>query len=78
MCVHSMVHSGIHMHFPKQLKGIREEQELSLEEMAEKIGLEVTELRRYESGYSHPTLNAVKQIATALRINVLSLMGYPC
>jgi ribosome-binding protein aMBF1 (putative translation factor) len=75
VCVQSPVHEAIYVSFPKQLKAIREERGLSLEEMAENIGLEVTELRRYESGYTHPTLSAVKEIAAALGIGVLTLIG---
>ncbi len=78
MCVHSPVHKAIHVYFPKQLIALREERDLSVEEMAAKIGLEATELRRYENGYAHPTLNALKEIAAALSIKVLSLMGYRC
>ncbi len=78
MCVHGPVHKAIHVYFPKQLIALREERDLSLEAMAEEIGLEATELRRYESGYAHPTLNALKEISAALSIKVLSLIGYPC
>ena len=75
VCVQSPVHEAIYVSFPEQLKAIREERGLYLEEMAENIGLEVTELRRYESGYTHPTLNTVKEIAAALGIGVLTLIG---
>jgi transcriptional regulator with XRE-family HTH domain len=78
MCVHSPVYKAIYVTFPKQMKAIREEREFSLEEMAAKIGIEVIELRRYESGYTLPTLNALKEIAAALSIEVLLLLGYPC
>ncbi len=77
MTVQNPLQRAIHVSFPKRLREIREEKELSLEEMAKQIGLEVSELRRYESGYAHPTPNAVKAIAAALGIEVLSLLGYP-
>ena len=75
VCVQSPVHEAIYVSFPKQLKAIPEERDVSLEEMAENIGLEVSELRRYESGYTHPTLNTVKEIAAALGIGILTLIG---
>ena len=78
MCVYSPVYKAIKVSFPKQMKALREEREFSLEEMAEKIGIEVIQLGRYESGYAPPTLNALKKIAAALSIEVLLLLGYPC
>jgi len=45
--------------------------------MAETVGREVRELDGYETSYAHPTLDAVKEIAAALGIKVLTLLGYP-
>ncbi len=75
MCIH--VHKRFHMDFPKQLKALREENGLSLEELAEETGLEAIKLKQYESGYSHPSLSEVKKIAAALDIKDLALLGYP-
>ncbi len=77
MTVQNPLQRAIHVSLPKRLREVREERELSLEEMAEQIGLEVSELRRYENGHAHPTPNAVEAIAAALGVDVLSLLGYP-
>jgi len=77
MCIYSPVHTCLHVTFPKQLRAIREERGFSLEEMAENVGRHVIELRHYETGYAHPTLKAVEEIAAALGIRVLTLLGYP-
>ena len=65
------------MEFQKQLKAIREEKGLSLEDLAEKTGLEAIKLKRYESGYAKPSLVEVKKIAAALNVKDRALLGYP-
>jgi len=65
------------MQFQKQLKAIREEKRLSLEELAEKTGLEAIKLKQYESGYAKPSLVEVKKIAAGLNIKERALLGYP-
>jgi len=76
MCIYSPVHTCLYLSFPKQLRAIREARGLSLEEMAQSIGREALELDKYETGYAQPTLDAVKEIAAALGIKVLTLIGY--
>lgn len=52
----------------------RKERDLTQQEMADKVGLHVNQIRRYESGSAQPSLEALKKIAIALSISIDSLV----
>jgi transcriptional regulator with XRE-family HTH domain len=64
----------INMSFPARLIALRKQKGLSQQAMAEAIGLHVTQIKRYESGASQPSLDAIKKIAVALSVSTDSLL----
>jgi transcriptional regulator with XRE-family HTH domain len=57
------------MDFPERLSTLRKERNLTQQVLAEKIGVHVVQLRRYEAGDSQPTLDVIRQIAIALGVS---------
>ncbi len=56
---------------------LRKEKDLTQQEMADKIGLHVNQIRRYESGSAQPSLEALKKIAVAMSVTIDSLVFGP-
>jgi transcriptional regulator with XRE-family HTH domain len=62
--------------FPERLAQIRKERGLTQQALAERVGIHVVQLRRYESGASQPTLDVIRNIALALSVSAdLLLFG---
>ena len=55
--------------FPGRLAAIRKEHGLTQQALAERVGIHVVQLRRYESGSSQPTLDVIRHIAVALSVS---------
>lgn len=55
--------------FPQQLAGLRKQHGLTQQVLAERIGVHVVQLRRYEAGASQPTLEVIRKLATALSVS---------
>jgi len=53
---------------------LRKERSLTQQEMADKVGLHVNQIRRYEAGNAQPSLEALKKIALAMNITIDSLV----
>jgi transcriptional regulator with XRE-family HTH domain len=62
------------MEFAERLTALRKEQGLTQQVLAERAGIHVTQIRRYEGGNSTPTLDALKRIAIALSVSADSLL----
>ena len=62
------------MHFPKQLATIRKERGLTQQQMAETIGIHVSQYKRYEAGTSQPTLDVFRKITLALNVSADELL----
>jgi transcriptional regulator with XRE-family HTH domain len=56
------------MGFPERLKRLRQEKKLDFAELAERIGIHSTQLRRYEKGESQPTLEVLRKLAVVLNV----------
>ena len=56
------------MHFAKRLAALRKEKNLSQQALADKIGMHVIQIRRYEAGKSQPTLDVIRNLAIALGV----------
>ncbi len=52
---------------------LRKNKGLTQQEMADKIGLHVNQVRRYEAGNAQPSLEALKKIAVAMSVTIDSL-----
>lgn len=62
------------MHFPEKIAVIRKQQGLTQQQMADKIGIHVSQYKRYESGSSQPTLEVFRKITLALNVSADSLL----
>ena len=56
------------MQFAKRLAALRKEKNLSQQALADKIGMHVIQIRRYEAGKSQPTLDVIRNLAIALGV----------
>lgn len=62
------------MSFPERLAALRKERAFTQQQMAEKIGMHVSQLKRYESGSSQPTIDVFRRIALALNVSADMLL----
>lgn len=58
------------MTIPSKLAQLRKEKGLSQQALADAIGLHINQIKRYESGASQPSLEALKKISRALRVSI--------
>jgi len=61
-------HWILDMGFPERVAQLRKQQDLTQQELADRVGVQVLQIRRYESGTSQPTLEVIKQLAIALSV----------
>lgn len=54
------------MDFPERLAVLRKERGLSQQALADKVDIHVSQIRRYESGNTQPTLEVIRKLAIAL------------
>ena len=57
------------MSFSQRLSGIRKSKSLTQQKMADTIGIHVSQIKRYESGDTQPSLEVLRKIAIALSIS---------
>jgi len=57
------------MSFSRRLAKIRKNKELTQQKMADLIGIHVSQIKRYESGDTQPSLEVLRKIALALNIS---------
>jgi len=62
------------MSINNRLIALRREQNLTQQEMADRVGLHVNQIRRYEAGTAQPSLEALKKIALAISVTIDSLV----
>ena len=62
------------MHFPKRLVAIRKDKSLTQQQMADTIGIHVSQYKRYEAGTSQPTLEVFRKITLALNASADHLL----
>ena len=62
------------MSFPQRLATLRKQQGLTQQALAERVGVHVTQLRRYEAGTAQPTLAVVRRIAISLSVSADTLV----
>jgi len=55
-------------HFHLRLAALRKERGLTQQALADRIGGHVQQLKRYEAGSSQPTLEVIRNLATALSV----------
>lgn len=62
------------MDFAHRLAALRKDKGLTQQVLADRVGVHVTQLRRYEAGTSAPTLDALRKIAIALSVSTDALV----
>jgi len=62
------------MHFPKRLAALRKARGLTQQQMADKIGIHVSQYKRYELGTSQPTLEVFRKTVLAMNVSADSLL----
>lgn len=61
--------------FGKRLRSVREERGLTQRELAERAGIQIPQISRYEAGAYLPTAETLVAIAEVLRLDVDTLLG---
>lgn len=64
----------VDMDFAHRLTATRKERGLTQAALAERVGIHVTQVRRYEAGSSAPTLDVLRKIAMSLNVTTDSLV----
>ncbi len=57
------------MEFPERLAALRKGKGLTQQTLAEKVGVHLTQIQRYESGAVQPTLDVLRRLAIALSVS---------
>ncbi|GEL96436.1 helix-turn-helix domain-containing protein [Cellulomonas composti] len=60
--------------FAARLTAARKRQSLTQQQLADRSGAHVTQIRRYEAGSSQPTLDVLRALALALNVSADSLL----
>lgn len=57
------------MDFHDRLVALRKERKLTQQGLADNVGVHISQIRRYESGESQPTLDVIRKLAIALSVS---------
>ena len=57
------------MAFPQRLASLRKDRKLTQQALADKVGVHLSQIRRYESGETQPTLEVIRKVAIALSVS---------
>jgi transcriptional regulator with XRE-family HTH domain len=68
------VNHHFRVNFSEHLALLRKEKSLTQPQLAEKIGVHVAQVRRYEAGTSQPTLDVIRNMALALGVSADELL----
>ena len=71
------IHFILPMSFPQRLTALRKERGFTQQQMADKIGMHVSQLKRYEAATSQPTIEVFRRIALALNVSADMLLFEP-
>ncbi len=64
----------IQMSFPERFIQLRKSNKLTQQSMADRIGIHVTQVKRYEAGTAQPSLEIIKKIALSFNMTTDSLI----
>ena len=62
------------LNFPHHLVALRKERGLTQQALAGMVQMHISQIRRYESGQSQPTLDAIRKLAMALSVSADMLL----
>jgi len=57
------------MDFPERLAALRKERGLTQQSLADNVAIHVSQIRRYETGTTQPTLEVIRKLAIALAVS---------
>ena len=57
------------MGFPQRLVLLRKEKKYTQQALADKVSVHISQIRRYESGETQPTMDVIKKLSIALSIS---------
>lgn len=57
------------MDFPERLAALRKARQMTQPQLADRVGVHISQIRRYESGDSQPTLDVIRKLAIALSVS---------
>ena len=63
------------LRFHERLTALRKERGLTQQALAEQVGMHISQIRRYESGQSQPTLDTIRKLAVALSVSADMLLS---
>jgi transcriptional regulator with XRE-family HTH domain len=66
MALRTLILDMLDMSFPERVATLRKQKSWTQQQLAEQVGVRVLQIRRYESGASQPTLDAIRHLALAL------------
>jgi len=56
----------LNMNFPERLSTLRKERGFTQQSLADSVDIHVSQIRRYESGQTQPTLDVIRKLAISL------------
>jgi transcriptional regulator with XRE-family HTH domain len=62
------------MNFAQRLVALRKDRHLTQQSLAERVGIHVSNIRRYEAGTGQPTMDVLRNLALALNVSADSLL----
>lgn len=74
MALKTLILDMLDMSFPERVVMLRKQKGWTQQQLAEQVGVRVLQIRRYESGASQPTLDAIRRLALALGITTDELI----
>ena len=64
----------LHLKFNERLAALRKDRSLTQQALADRVGMHISQIRRYEGGQSQPTLDAIRKMAVALSVSADMLL----
>jgi transcriptional regulator with XRE-family HTH domain len=64
----------LNMDFAHRLAAFRKERNLTQQGLADRVSVHITQINRYESGESQPTLDVIRRLAIALTVSADELI----
>jgi transcriptional regulator with XRE-family HTH domain len=55
--------------FPERMAALRKDKSLTQQALADRVGVHLTQIQRYESGAVQPTLDVIRRLAIALSVS---------
>jgi len=74
MTLKMLILDMLDMSFPERVVTLRKQKSWTQQQLADQVGVRVLQIRRYESGASQPTLDAIRRLALALGVTTDELI----